>query len=222
MLLMAYVTDVLFSLKNIILSLFREPTLIWQIAPVLFLWFILIFYFSTHKHEKLGWNTSLANGVSLFWVVISAFQYIFSNGREFFTWSKFIFFLLITAYALFIVYISFHHLFSARVTYLLASYNAIYYFSLIALLFAHDLIHFDLATTSAVFLLFGFMLLIVRLLTEYLPEMREDYDPIAPISSFADFDSTPDFSFKKHKSAKRGGVEKAMGKKNMSENKIKF
>ena len=219
---MAFVTAVLFALKNLILSLFREPTLIWQIAPILFLWIVLMFYFSTHKQEQLGWNTSLANGISLFWVIISALQYIFSNGREFFTWSKFILFFLITLYSLFIVYIAFHHLFSARITYVLASYNAIYYFSIISLLYAHDLIYLDIAMLIAIIILFGFILLIVRLLDEYLPEMREDYRAIAPHSTFADFDSTPNFFPKPLKSSKRGGVEAKMGKKNMSENHIKW
>ena len=220
------VSDVLYALKDLVLAIFREPALLWQLAPVLLLWIILIFYFATHKEEKLGWNTSLANGISLFWVVVSAMQHIFANGREFFTWIKFGIFAFITLYALFIVYVTFSHKFSAKATYLLASHNVVYYFSLVSLLYAYDVIYLNTAMIIAIVVLFLFILLLELILKKLLPELKEGDS--GDSGSYDDFSSSDSSSFSESSydspssSPEPGGIETAMGEKNLSESDISF
>lgn len=171
-----YLSDITFALKNLLLAGFREPSLLWQVAPILLLWVILVFYFATHKHEKLGWNTSLANGISLFWVVVSGMQHIFSDDGAHFSWVKFIVFSIITVYALAIVYVSFQHKLPATWTYGLASHNLIYYLSYLSILYAHDMIYPTLPMVVAIVLLFGMVLLAVFFLHKLLPAMKEDIE----------------------------------------------
>lgn len=213
--------DILYSLKDLLFAGFREPSLLWQITPVILLWVILVFYFATHKEEKLGWNTSLANGISLFWVVLSGMQYIFSNNKQFFTWTKFSIFIFILIYASFIIYTTFKHLFSARIAYAVASHNIVYYLSVLALIYAYDMIYLSLSMFIAIFLIFGFILLIELILKKILPEMKEDDFPLSDESSFADFDSDSK-QFDLNKESSPGGIEKQMGGNNMSDNDISF
>ena len=171
----------------IIAAPFQDPSLIWQIAPIFLLWAVMIFYFGTHKHEELGWNTALGNGVSLFWIIISAMQYIFSNSSSEFTYTKFFLIMVIAIYAIFIVIISFKHTFSQKVTYAFASPSPVYFFSAMVLLYAHDLISLSLSMFIAVVSLFVVLLIILRLLELILPEMKEDDD------SMDSFDSKDSF-----------------------------
>jgi len=51
------------ALKEIFSNIANEPSILWYIAPIGVLWFILEIYFGIYEKEKLGWNTALANGI---------------------------------------------------------------------------------------------------------------------------------------------------------------
>lgn len=183
------ISAVLKDVVVIIAAPFHDPSLIWQIAPIFLLWTVMIFYFGTHKHEKLGWNTALGNGVSLFWIIISAMQYIFSNSSLEFTYTKFFLIMVIAIYAIFIVIISFKHTFSQKVTYAFASPSPVYYFSAIVLLYAHNLISLTIPMLIAIATLFVILLIILRLFELTLPEMKEENED----DSMESFDSKDSF-----------------------------
>ncbi len=214
-----YLSDVTFAMKNLLLSGFRDPSLLWQLAPILLLWFTLTIYFATHKTEKLGWNTSLAHGLSLFWVLASVMQHIFSNEGQFFTWTKFIIFACITVYSIFITFISFKHTLPSRWTYVFASHHLVYYLSFISILFAYDLIYLNLAMMIAIVIFFGFLLLFVYFLRKMMPALKEEVDD-APLDDTqpVSFDETPSSSG----DFPPDGIESSMGENNLSENGVKF
>lgn len=170
---------------------FQDISLVWQLAPIFLVWVIMVFYFGTHKKEKLGWNTALGNGISLFWIIISALQHIFANGSLEFTYTKFFLILVIALYSVFIIYISFKHNFSDGFTYALASPTPVYYFSAIVLLYAHNLILLTFPMLVAILLFFIFVLLLIRIIKAFLPEMKEDESD----DDLGSFDSKDD-SFK--------------------------
>ena len=123
---MQILNEMLSALKEIISAPFKDLSMFWLIAPVLILWVVMELYFDTHKKEKLGWNTSLGNGISMFWITINLMKYLFGDGRVNFAWTKFIAVCAILAYAIFIAVISFKHYFSANITSTLASPTTIY------------------------------------------------------------------------------------------------
>jgi len=168
------INAVLGNVGVILAAPFQDPSLIWQIAPIFLLWGVMMFYFGTHKHEKLGWNTALGNGISLFWIIISAMQFIFSNSSSEFTYTKFFLIMVIAIYAIFIIIISFKHTFSDKFTYALASPSPVYYFSAIVLLYAHDLFSLSFPMLIAITALFVVLLIILRIFRLFLPEMKEE------------------------------------------------
>lgn len=163
------ISEIVSAIILILKSPFSKPSIFWQLAPALLLWGIMEFYFGYHKREKLGWNTALGNGISLFWIIISCLQYRFSIGDVSFVNPGLFALLVIVFYAVFVMYISFQHTFSERFTYLVSSPSPIYYFSIIALLFAHDLIPVKLSVISGVIVLFLLTLGILTLLKHFLP-----------------------------------------------------
>jgi len=165
---------ILLEVWNIFLAPFQQPAIFWEIGPFILLWIAMELYFGTHKKEKLGWNTALGNGLSLFWVIISGMKQIFLNGMENFTLGRFIILLAITLYALFIIFTSFKHSFSNKFQFLIASPGPMYYFSLIALLFAHNLLQLEWLTIIAVFVLFIMIQLLTLFFRLFLPELSED------------------------------------------------
>ena len=133
---------------------FTNPELLWQIIPIVFMLIVMETYFGMYKHEKLGWNTALGNGISLFWIIISSMQYMFSN-KEYFAWDKFAVILFLVVYALFIVYISFSHKISAKKTYIFSSPVVIYFSGYLAFIYAYGKISADLHYLVAIIFAFS-------------------------------------------------------------------
>lgn len=169
-----FASDFLMELKNILFGVSQKPSLLWQIAPLIILWFILEIYFGKYKHEKLGWNTSLGNGITMFWVIISAFQTMFSSQQTMrLYWSLIFAMFLLAAYSIFIIVISFKHSIKDKFTYLLASPTPVYYFSIIALLLANQIVYADATGFMAIFTLFFLILIFFFILRLFIPAGEE-------------------------------------------------
>lgn len=134
---MPILASILAGFWEIIKAPFLKASTWWILAPIFLLWFTLEFYFGEYKKESLGWNTSLANGVSLVWIGLLAMRHLFEVKETGFI-AKFIAIVLITVYGLFIVYISFTHKFTPKVVYTLASPTPIYFMSIVVVLWAFD------------------------------------------------------------------------------------
>ncbi|MCF7799014.1 hypothetical protein K9M74_03855 [Candidatus Woesearchaeota archaeon] len=224
---MELISGVLPALGEIVKAPLGKPSLLWQLAPIFCIWILVEFYFAMHKKERLGWNTALSNGISLFWIVISAMQHIFSE-KEAFTWLKFALIFFIASYAMFIIFISFKHTFKSNVTFMFASPTPLFYFSVMVLYFAHDLIPLNLETILGMFLLFIILLIFVVILKKILPEMKEEDDFKHDDKLDMDFDkhdtplpssdelqphmpSFPDNSLNQQMPAIPGGLEQEIG-----------
>jgi len=176
---------------------FTNPELLWQIAPILLMWFIIETYFGMHKHEELGWNTALSNGISLFWIIIGSMQYMFSNKAELFAWDKFGVILFVMIYAGFTIYVSFTHKISSKVTYVFSSPTAIYFLGYISFVYAYGKIDVDLPMISGVILLFLILLLFTYIYKKILPNKEKDDEMPEDKSTDFDKDFKSDFDFDK-------------------------
>ena len=139
---MTFIDGILSGLSEIGRAFIYDGSMWWVMAPVLCIWLILEVYFGQFKKEKLGWNTALANGISMLWIIVEAMRFIFSDPNIDIFWIRFFVLLLLLGYALFVVYISFEHIFSPKVTYALAAPTPIYFTSVMAVLWSHGHLQF--------------------------------------------------------------------------------
>lgn len=190
---MVFATELLAEMKNIFVGVFTEPSLLWQIAPLLLLWILLEIYFGRYNKEKLGWNTALGNGISMIWIVLSALQFTFSNQESLrVTWPLFFSLFLLGGYALFIITVSFKHSLKSKWAYLIASPSPVYYFSIISLLIAHQVITLSLISIIAIFVIFIFLTIIFFIMRLLIPDSSD-------IDSEDDLDTSFDFNDKTSK-----------------------
>lgn len=161
------------ALKAIMVSPFTDLSIWWLLAPVVLLWIIMELYFGKFKKEKLGWNTSLTNAVSLAWVGIESMRFLFSTKPEAF-WFRFSIISIIIIYAAVIVYFAFSHTLSGKVTYLLASPTPIYYLSSVTILWGHGVLIITLWVLIDLIILFGIVGGAFILLKKFMPESEKD------------------------------------------------
>jgi len=170
---MVWYGEMWIAFKAIVSSPFKEKAVFWLIIPVLLLWIVIELYFDKHKKEQLGWNTALGNGVTLFWITVSLMKYLFENHRINFTWPKFIAVSLILLYGLFISYVAFNHVFPAKVTYLLASPTAVYYLSIVAVLWGYGSLIISKWVLLDLVIIFLIIVGVELLLRKLIPEAQE-------------------------------------------------
>ena len=115
-------------------SLVNDLSILWLLTPILVFWVVLEVYFSKYQSEKLGWNTALGNGMSIFWILIISMRELFSNGWGGVVWSRFFGLMILFVYTIFIIYNSFAHKLPEKVSFIIASPTITYYFSAVAIL----------------------------------------------------------------------------------------
>ncbi len=163
------------AFKEVWLAFTLKPHLWWQLAPVLALWLLLEVYLSRHKREELGWNSALANAITLFWITLAAVQPLFTRPLgEPFPWRAFLLLCLILLYALFLTYASFAHAFRPATIYRLASPVVVHFLSLFAILWGNRVLAVNRYVLLAVLLLWLLVLGLRWLLFWLLPEARHE------------------------------------------------
>ncbi|MBL7055494.1 hypothetical protein ISS07_01120 [Candidatus Woesearchaeota archaeon] len=177
---MAVLDNLLLGLKEIIFAPAKDASIWWLLTPIIFFWLIIEIYFGRYKTEKLGWNTALGNGLSMFWVVIISSKSLFNMDLGLFSFDKAIFIFVIAFYALFIIFISFTHKIKESVFFLFASPSAIYYLSAIAVLWIHNLLTITRWVMIDLMLLYVFVLIFETILKKMIPtaihEKPESFD----------------------------------------------
>jgi len=160
--------EILASLGNAFVDIFKpafvDPSIMWYLGPVFLFWFILEIYFSKYKKEELGWNTSLGNGLSVFWVLIISMRYLFDKNMENFEWVKFIALIALMLYAIFVIINSFSHKLDSKISFLLASPTATYYLSGVAILWTYGKLDITRWVLIDLVIFYGFVLLIELIL----------------------------------------------------------
>lgn len=172
----------------IIKAPWKDLSIWWLLVPVLLLWFLLEFYFGKYKKEKLGWNTSLANGTSLTWVSMESMRYLFSIKADNFWW-RFLLIMIVMIYGFFIIYLAFTHKFKGTITYKLASPTPIYFLSAVVILWSHGLLEFTRWILLDLIIIFIFVIFLFMLIRHFIPEAEEESDAVPDFSAQTDMNT---------------------------------
>ncbi|MBD3310535.1 hypothetical protein GF351_04910 [Candidatus Woesearchaeota archaeon] len=151
-----------------------QPGIWWYLGPIIFLWFMLEIYFGTRKQEKLGWNTSLANGFTLAWISLESMRHLFEAQPDNF-WIRFAIICALILYALFIAVISFTHKFSASLVFNLASPNPIYFLCYISVLWGHGALDINQWVALDLVVLYIMLIFFAAILRKLLPAAIKEF-----------------------------------------------
>ncbi len=170
---MTWYIEILKGFKAIGLSFVSDWSIWWVLAPILLVWFIIEAYFGAYKKEKLGWNTALANGVTLLWITVEGMRFTFSEEVNYF-WMRFLITLLFLALAGFLIYISFTHKFSDKITFSITSPTVIYFLAMSVILFTHGSLEISGWVLLDMIILFFIIMGIFELLKHFIPRAKKD------------------------------------------------
>lgn len=163
------------ALKEILSSPFRDWSIWWLLAPVFVLWILMELYFGKFKKEKLGWNTSLANGISLSWIGVASMRFLFSNKPDPF-WLRFVVISTIIIYGLVVFFLAFSHRAPGKITYLLASPTPIYYLSTVTVVWGHGTLTLTWWVLLDLIILYWIILGLFILMRKFIPESKKEIE----------------------------------------------
>jgi len=138
------------------------------------MWIGLEVYLGRWK-EDLGWNESLENGLSLFWIVISLLQMLFKD-KGTFEWSVFIVLIIALIYSSILMVIAFTHGASKKMVFLVAHPVLIFSITMAVILWANKLLEITWYVVIACFILMGFFFLLDWLLKKWLKQRADEAD----------------------------------------------
>ncbi|MBW2980319.1 hypothetical protein KY360_02790 [Candidatus Woesearchaeota archaeon] len=176
---MALLTSMLEALNQIGASFTQDYSLWWYLAPVFLLWTLLELYFGKYKREKLGWNTSLGNGITLTWISVESMRFLFEKQPSNF-WFKFGIIMAILLYAMLIVYFAFSHKLSAKVTYTLASPSPVYFLSAVTILWGHGVLIVTWWVLLDLVIIYILLAIIFLIIKKIMPESTRDMEGEQP------------------------------------------
>jgi len=142
------------AFREIFEATFTDLSIWWLIMPLIILWIILEIYLGEHPKEKLGWNTLLANGISLCWIAIESIRFLFSEPTLNSFNERFIILLAILGYGTFVIIGSFLHRLPIRVMSFLAGPSLVYFLAIVTILWGHGLLVITGWVLLALFILF--------------------------------------------------------------------
>lgn len=166
--------NILAGFQHIFTAPSRDLSILWFLTPIILFWLFLEIYFGRFKKEKLGWNSAMGNGLSIFWIVIISFRIIFADKPGYFTIGKFIFIIIIGLYAISIIYISFNHRIRKKIPFVFASPTVVYYLSAIAILWINNLIVISRWVMIDLVILFILVLIFEAILKKLIPEAASE------------------------------------------------
>jgi hypothetical protein len=68
------INDIGAGFYDIGLALTSDLGVWWLLIPIFLLWIAMEVYFGEYKQERMGFSSTLANGVTLFWISLTSFR----------------------------------------------------------------------------------------------------------------------------------------------------
>jgi len=166
-------TNVLNGFKEIFSAPLRDLSILWLLVPIISFWLVMEIYFGRYKEEKLGWNSALGYGLSMFWIVVISFKTMFENSFELFSIDKLLFVIFVAIYSGFIIFISFTHRLKEKIFFLFTSPTLVYYLFGIALLWINGLLNITLWVIVDLVIFYMLILIFELILKKIIPSAPE-------------------------------------------------
>jgi hypothetical protein len=187
---MTFLQNLLNGFTEISKSFVHDWSIWWVLAPVFLIWTIVEIYFGMYKKEELGWNTSLAHGITLMWISVDSIRHTFNTEVSHF-WVRFIVTLCFLLYGLFLIYVCFKHRFSEKVTFHIASPNLIFFLAISVILFTYGELTLSIFVILDLVIIFILVILVTTIVKKLMPqsqaELDEEFKPNDSIDDVANF-----------------------------------
>ena len=170
---MAFLNEMLNGFGSIFSAPFRSLDALWVLIPLFIMWIVLEIYFARFKKEELGWNTALANGITLGWLTLEGIRSLFDAKPDDFGF-RFAANLVILSYAILIVYFSFTHRISSKWDFVLASPTPVYYLGIFSVMWGFGTLEITRYVLLDLLILFFVVIILINIFRRFIKPAEEE------------------------------------------------
>ncbi len=171
------IADISLLAKNILIRPFTDPSMLWIVLPLILILVLIDLYFGRHRSEELGWNSAFSNTISLLWICIIIFRFLFekhgfgiSTGPE--AVKEFIIAGILAFWVLSLLAFNFFHVLPKRFAFAISSWKSVYVAAFIVISVIRGGFPLDLTTLLASVILLASMLLFLKAVMYIIPMSR--------------------------------------------------
>ncbi|MBD3249334.1 hypothetical protein GF336_04780 [Candidatus Woesearchaeota archaeon] len=73
------IINILLLAKDILIGPFIDSSILWIVLPLILILILIDLYFGRHRSEELGWNSAFSNSISMLWICIIIFRFLFQE-----------------------------------------------------------------------------------------------------------------------------------------------
>ncbi|MBN2111976.1 hypothetical protein JW707_02645 [Candidatus Woesearchaeota archaeon] len=180
---MVFWEEMLAGFADIFSAPFKSFDQLWVLIPLVIMWIVLAVYFARFKKEQLGWNTALANGITLGWLTLEGIRSLFEAKPGDF-WLRFIANIAILGYAALIIYFSFTHKISSKWDFVLGSPHPVYFLGIFSVMWGYGTLEINLYVLLDLVILFAFILLLNKIFSHFVKSAEDEEENPPEMPSF--------------------------------------
>ena len=158
----------LLDLWNRIIEIIHSPLqikeMLFILAPLIVVLFVIELYFGRYKYEKLGWNTAVGNSLALVFVGMNLLNYLYTNGEVFGINPKTLLAFIVCIEALFLLFVNFFHIFPREAAFGISSPLILNFIGIASIIMVYSEIPFDYTTLIAFIILFLILVIVISLI----------------------------------------------------------
>ena|SRR3989344_518919 len=146
------------------------PDMIWMIIPLVAITFIMTFYFSTHKFEKMGWDTAVCNSMVGLFVAMDLLRYMYNTTSPgsiqnwFIDPIEILVILFVVAESLFLVLTEWTHFLPQKIAFFISSPLPVNLTSYVVMAIIYTDVPVDWYTLVSALVLFFVLLLVLQII----------------------------------------------------------
>jgi len=159
--------EILTRIKDILISPWNDPSMLWEVLPLIATILILEIYFGKYKNEELGWNSALSNSLILIYIGTNLLHYLYLENLFDIAESKTITAILVVVIGIFIAVMDFYHVLPRKLSFGISSTLPINYLAFLAIIFVHGHLIIDKITLYSSFIIFFVLLIIIKIIQSF-------------------------------------------------------
>lgn len=173
--------DYLMIILSHVWQILREPWLqresLWMVLPLIIILIFIHIYFGRYRSEELGWNSAFGNTVSLLWISVILYKFLFDNYtfKELISGGqlgKFIIVTLLTVWVLTLFTFNFFHIIPKKISFIISSAGSVYILAYIVISFIVGNFMFNLEFALSSLIVFLLLLGMIQLIKHVVPMTR--------------------------------------------------
>jgi hypothetical protein len=140
-----------------------DPTMLWEVIPLVVTMFLMEIYFGKHKEEQLGWNTAFSNALVLLFVGTNLLRVLYIKNQLLLN-LKLIVIIAMMVLGLLLAFLDFYQLIPRFIAFEISSKLPLNYLAYIIIVYIHTDLPLNLITLATIILLFIILVLIMKII----------------------------------------------------------